>query len=257
MSKDARFTAGAPAVDEKSSTRDLLARAQGGDEGAREHLVEQNLRLVAAIARRFQPVPVEYDDFFQVGCIGLLKAIDRFDLKFDVQFSTYAVPVILGEMRQYARSRHPLGVGRTLRDTARRALQAGEDLTQRLGREPSVTEIAEHLSMEAEEVAMALDGMRPVASLEQPAFPGEDGDSLLGDMLPDSTGQGGRIDVDNLVLKEALRRLTPWERRLVALRFFADQPQTEVARRLGVSQAHVSRTERRILRSFREFVESS
>src|SRR5690625_3653830 len=154
---------GAASADEAQTvTRRLIARAQKGDEDARRRLVEENLGLVAAIARRFQPVPVDYDDFFQVGCIGLLKAIDRFDFRFDVRFSTYAVPVILGEMRQYARSRHPWRVGRTLHDTARKALRIGEALTQSLGREPTVVEIADALAVDAEEVAMALESMRPV-----------------------------------------------------------------------------------------------
>lgn len=234
-------------------TLELIGRAQRGDEDARHQVVEANLALVAYLVRRLRPGPDDFDDLFQVGCIGLLKALKRFDPQFGVRFSTYAVPVILGEMRQHARTRHPVRVGRALQETARRAHAAADTLTQRLGRRPTLREIAHHLQRDVDDVALALAGLRPVASLAEPSG-GTDGDDLTLEarlaahrMADQETNR-----VDNIVLQEALGRLAPWERRLIGLRFFADKSQTEVARLLGVSQAHVSRSERRILARFRD-----
>lgn len=235
-------------------TRELLLRARAGDNEARERLVEDNLRLVASIVRRFQRFPFEYDDLFQVGCVGLLKAIDRFDPEFNVRFSTYAVPVIMGELRQYARSGQALRLGRTLHDLASKVGRTREALTQQFGRQPSVGEIAASLMVDPEDVAMALEAAQPVASLDAPIGSADSEGGVLADVVSGTSGLHDEVgNVDHVALKQALSRLAPWERRLVGLRFFADKSQTEVARLLGVSQAHVSRTEKRIMNTFRGF----
>jgi len=228
----------------------LLARAQAGDPGAREAAVRANLGLVRAAARRLQRPGVEYDDLFQAGCIGLLKAVDGFDPRRGVRFSTYAVPVIIGEMRRWAREQHPVRLPRGLADVRRRALACREALAQRLSREPAVGEIAGELQVSPEDVAEALAAERPVASLDEPP-PGAGADAApLAQRLPADGGEE-RL-VENAALKAALAQLADWERRLILLRFFEGFSQAETARALGVSQPHVSRTERRLLRRFRD-----
>lgn len=231
----------------------LWARVRAGEAEARRRMVEDNLALVTALVRRMGPAPDEYDDCLQVGCIGLLKAVDGFDPGFGVRFSTYAVPVILGELRQFARGRHPMKQGRTLQDKARAAARARDELSQQFGREPTVSEVARKLGVDPEDVVLALEAGRPVASLEAPVGSEKTDAVALGDMLAAASPVPGEAETVNmLLLRQALDRLAPWERRLIGLRYFADKSQTEVARLLGVSQAHVSRTERRILTRFRE-----
>lgn len=234
--------------------RALISRARAGDTAARQELIERNLRLVASVARRFTAGGLEYDDVFQVGCIGLVKAINRFNPDFDVRFSTYAVPVIMGEIRQYVREQHPLRLGRTLHELARRVAATREFLAQKLDRQPTAAEIAAELSVDTEDVVIALEAALPVASLDEPLLSADPDSVVLGDVI--ASAAPFSVNVDNVVLKQALAALEPWERRLILLRFFADKPQTEVARLLGVSQAHVSRSEQRILRRFREFLGS-
>lgn len=242
--------AGAP-----DETRRLIAQAQAGDAAAREELVRANLRLVAAVAQRFRTSGVDLDDLFQVGCIGLIKAIDGFDPAYEVRFSTYAVPVIMGEMRQYLRrQRSPLHLGARLASLQREVAACEERLAARLERQPTVGEIASELNVDAEEVAAAV-AARAVASLDEPLYP-DDGDAVsLGDRL--AGGEDWERLVENVALHAALARLSEWERRLVVLRFFEDKSQDETARALGVSQAHVSRSERRILQFFRETLGSA
>lgn len=254
---DGFFEEEAVVGDDKERSRGLSPSPERSPEEAetRRRLVEDNLALVGALVGRMRPGPDEYDDYFQAGCIGLIKASERFDASFGVRFSTYAVPVILGELRQHARGRHPLKRGRTVYDKARDAARIRDDLTQRLGRNATAAEVAEQLGVDPEEVVLALDALRPVASLEAPVGSGSEDDVTLGQLLaaPAPIPGDGR-SVDNLALQEALERLPEWERRLITLRYFADKSQTEVARLLGVSQAHVSRTERRILSRFRQFL---
>ncbi|MFO7311548.1 MAG: SigB/SigF/SigG family RNA polymerase sigma factor [Bacillota bacterium] len=233
-------------------TRALLARARAGDREARDRLVRANLRLVASVAARFAGRGVEYEDLFQVGCVGLIKAIDRFNVSFDVRFSTYAVPVIMGEIRQFLRSEHPVRLGRSLHELAARVAGCRAELAQRLGRTPTAQEIAAELAVAKEDVVAALEASQPVHSLDAPLV-AEGGDDLrLGDRV--AAPSDGEALVENAALKAAMARLAEWERQLLAMRFLLDLPQTEVARRLGVSQAHVSRTEQRLLRSFREWL---
>lgn len=244
-------TSGILSTDE---VRALLSQIREGDEGARRQLIEANLPLVASIARRFVAGGHEFDDLFQVGCIGLVKAINRFDVSFDVRFSTYAVPVIMGEIRQYVRDQQPIRLGRTLHQLARQVAATRESLAQSLGRQPTVAEIGAQLSIDTETVVMAMEAAQPVASLDEPLRRSDGDTGSLADVVPSPELFG--VAINNVVVKQALDLLEPWERRLILLRFFAEKPQTEVARLLGVSQAHVSRNERRILRRFREFLSS-
>lgn len=245
--EEVRLSGPSPSPDE---VRELLSRARAGDESARERLVRTNLRLVASIANRFHRPGVDWDDLFQVGCIGLVKAIDRFDLNFRVRFSTYAVPVIMGEIRQYLRSQHPVKLGRKLHTMMQQVAACREVLVKRWDRQPTVGEIARELSVDPEEVVAALEAGMPVASLEEPVFRGDGEPIVLGEGIAAADGQDRFIE--NVSLQAALAQLEEWERRLIVLRFFEEKSQTEVARTLGVSQAHVSRTERRILRRFRD-----
>lgn len=228
-------------------TRRLLAKAQAGDAEARDRLVQANLGLVAALAQRFRSSGVDFDDLFQAGCIGLIKAVDGFDLDYDVRFSTYAVPVIMGEMRQYVRRQKPLHLGARLEALQREAAACEERLAARLERSPTVGEIAAEMNVDVVEVAAAV-AARAVASLDEPLYP--DDDVSLAERVAD--GEDWDMVVDNVALHAALQRLSDWERRLVFLRFFEEKSQVETARALGVSQAHVSRSERRILEFFRQ-----
>lgn len=240
-----------PGVLSGEETRALLARAQAGDREARDRLVEANLRLVASVASRFVGRGLEFDDLYQIGCMALVRAIERFDLRYEVRFSTYAVPVIMGEIRQRLRQEHPLRIGRSLQDLAARAAQSRAALTQRLGRPPTAAEIAQDLQVDKEDVVAALDARRTVQSLDE-GLPDAGDELRLGDRL--AAPQDAEGFVDRLALRAAMARLDEWERRLLVLRFFLDLPQTEAARRLGVSQAHVSRTEQRLLRALRQWL---
>lgn len=233
----------------KEETRALLAAAQQGDAEARRQLVEANLRLVASIVQRFRAYGADQDDLFQVGSLGLIKAIDKFDLSFDVAFSTYAVPLIVGEIRHYLRENQPLRIGRALRDLALQAAQARERLTQELGRSPTADEIAAAIGAPREEVVMALDAQQPLASLDQPIDPDDSRSVPLGDAIP------AEPEVDpgeSLALAQILRHLSAEERTIVALRYLQRLPQTEVAALIRRSQAHVSRLEKRIIERLRQ-----
>lgn len=227
------------------------AFTQQGDPEARRRLIEANLRLVHSIVRRFNHRWGDPDDLFQVGCIGLMKAIDGFDPRRGVRFSTYAVPVIIGEIRRHFREQSSIRVSRGLRALGQRVEETQRRLSQELGRSPSVDEIAKRLEIPPEEVAAAQEANRPPESLDQVAA-SPDGEGLsLYDQLGDAAPELARL-VDSLALRQALQALPGWERRLVALRYLQRRSQSETARELGVSQAHVSRAERRILAQLRE-----
>lgn len=229
---------------EMEETRRLIALSQQGDLQARSKLVEENLPLVHNIARRFVERGAEFEDLVQVGCLGLLKAILDFDLNFDVQFSTYAVPKIMGEIRQHLRSAQPMRVARSLKELASDALRAQDCLAQSLGRRPTISEIASELNTSPEEVVCALEAVAPVYSLHSTL--GSDDDSLaLEDVVavPDSH--------EHFMLRQALQKLEPEERRLIILRYFAEKSQSQVAEELGTSQAQISRMEARIMRQLR------
>lgn len=237
--------------------RDLIGKAQSGDKAARDLLVEANLRLVRSLVSRFSATSADSDDLFQLGCIGLLKAVDRFDLSYDVRFSTYAVPLILGEIRRHLRDDGPLRVSRGLKQLAQQARKTQEKLAGDLGREPTVTEIAAALGVPPEELVEALDGARAPASIHQTVHEG-DGDPIY---LLDQLAAGGEARegqwVDHVALRESLSRLDPREQTVILLRFFRDKTQTEVAEILGCSQVQVSRLERRALELIRRYMDAS
>ena len=224
-------------------TKRLLEQARAGDRDAREKLISGNLRLVLSVIQRFAGRGENMDDLFQVGCIGLIKAIDNFDPAHGVYFSTYGVPLISGEVRRYLRDRSPLRVPRSIRDTAYRALQARERLTAEKGREPTAEELAEALELPRQEVVFALDAVCDPVSLYEPIYT-DGGESLcVMDQVRD-TRNTDESWLEQLALGEALEQLTDREKRILALRFFHGRTQMEVADEVGISQAQVSRLEK-------------
>ena len=221
----------------------LLLQAKNGDEKARQQLIEGNLRLVLSVIQRFEKRGESPDDLFQVGCIGLIKAIDNFDISLGVQFSTYAVPMIIGELRRYLRDNNAIRVSRSLRDLAYRALSAKEKLSVSLNREPKIEEIAKELGVAKEEVVNALDAIVDPISLYEPVF-SEGGDSVyVMDQISD-TKNTDESWLQTIAISEAIRNLSPRERNIINLRFFQGKTQMEVAEEIHISQAQVSRLEK-------------
>lgn len=223
--------------------RRLIREAQSGDEAARNRLVEANLRLVLSIVQRYKGRSIDLDDLFQVGCVGLIHAIMKFDLSYPVQFSTYAVPRIIGEIRQHLRADRPFKVGRTLGALGAQVGAARERLTADLERSPTPEEIAKHLGVSREDVLMALEADLQPASLDQPVDLGDGDPIFLKDQLPVEEG----MPVENLALSQILQSLSEEERLLVTLRYLKQMPQTQVAEAIRCSQANVSRMERRVI----------
>lgn len=233
--------------------RDLFQRYQGGQVHARDQLITGNLRLVLSVIQRFNNRGEYVDDLFQVGCIGLMKAIDNFDLGQNVKFSTYAVPMIIGEIRRYLRDNNPIRVSRSLRDIAYKALQVRDGLVSRLSREPTVQEIADELKLPLEEIVFALDAIQEPVSLFEPLYH-DGGDPIyVMDQVSDDKAQDSQW-LEGVSIKEALRRLTERERLILTLRFFEGKTQMEVAEEIGISQAQVSRLEKAALGHMRKFV---
>lgn len=231
--------------------RDLLRKTRAGDEGARQELINGNLRLVLSIVQRFTGRRENLDDLFQVGCIGLVKAVDNFNVEMDVKFSTYAVPMIIGEIRRYLRDNNSIRISRSTRDLAYRALQAREELLSQKEREPTVAEIAERLGEKKETVMHAMEAIADPISLYEPVY-NDNGDALyLMDQLADSSG-GDEAWLENIVLKEAIERLNERERKIINLRFFLNKTQMEIAEEIGISQAQVSRLEKATLEKIRK-----
>ena len=223
--------------------RVLIAQAQSGDNAAREKLISGNLRLVLSVIQKFSGRGESMDDLFQVGCIGLIKAIDCFDLTQNVQFSTYGVPMISGELRRFLRDHGALRVSRSVRDTAYRVLQVKERLTAQLGREPDVDAIAKELGIKRSEVVFALDAICDPVSLYEPVY-SDSGESVC---VMDQIGDTKNTDehwLEQIALGEAMARLSDREKRILSLRFYRGRTQMEVAREIGISQAQVSRLEK-------------
>lgn len=228
----------------------LVARVRQGDRDAREELVQRNLRLVQSVVGRFRRTPVEEDDLFQLGCVGLVKAVDRFDPGRGVAFSTFAVPYITGEILSYLRSDRPVKVGRSTQQRAREALRQGEVLAQELGREPTLAELAERVGVGEEELVEALDAVRAPLSLEAPLGAG-DGEEIRRE---EAVAAPAEDPLDRLALAEGLRKLPEVERRLLELRFFGQQTQVAAGQVLGLSQVAVCRLERRALERLRRAI---
>lgn len=232
-------------------TMDLLRRTKEGDTVARQRLIEGNLRLVLSVIQKFAGRGEAPDDLFQVGCVGLIKAIDNFDTTQGVRFSTYGVPMIIGEVRRYLRDNSAMRVSRSLRDTAYKVLQAREKLMATLQREPSVEEIAKSLDIPREEVVFAMDAIVDPVSLYDPVY--SDGTDTL--CIMDQVRDTANTDqqwTDHLALKEAFSRLNQREQRILSLRFFEGKTQTEVSQEVGISQAQVSRLEKAAITTIRK-----
>lgn len=232
--------------------KQLLAESQAGDAAARDTLVNSNIRLVWSVVQRFMNRGYEADDLFQIGCIGLLKAIDKFDLSYDVKFSTYAVPMIIGEIQRFLRDDGTVKVSRSLKEIAHKVRRKKEELSKTLGRLPTVREVAEALELTPEEVVYAQEANRAPSSIHETVFE-NDGDPItLMDQISDK--EEGRW-FDQLALKEAISKLSEREQLIVYLRYYKDQTQSEVAERLGISQVQVSRLEKKILRTMKDQIE--
>ena len=241
-------TAQLPVLSE-SEKRQLLLQAHAGDAGARERMVEGNLRLVLSVVQRFAQRGENLDDLFQVGCIGLIKAIDNFDPAQPVRFSTYGVPMIIGVIRRFLRDNNALRVSRSLRDTAYRAMQARETLEKQLGREPTMDEIAGEAGLSRREVTAALESVVEPVSLEEPVYT-DGGDAMyLIDQVRDPDGEDSWIS--GLQFRQTVAGLTPREKRIMELRYLRGKTQMEVAQEIGISQAQVSRLEKGALNQFR------
>ncbi len=230
----------------------LFERIQKGDMNAREEFINGNLRLVLSIVGRFASRGENPDDLFQVGCVGLIKAIDNFDIEKSVQFSTYAVPMIIGEIRRYLRDYTSVRVSRSVRDTAYKALQVKERLTNLFGKEPTIEQIAKELEKPKEEIVFALDAICEPVSLFEPVYHDGGESMFIMDQLSDEKNDEAWIE--HIVLKEAMEHLTDKERQILDLRFFRGRTQTEVAEEVGISQAQVSRLEKSAINHMRKYV---
>ncbi len=235
-------------------TEELIRRSQEGDKEAREILIEENMGLIHHVVKRFLGRGVEAEDLFQIGAIGLVKAVDRFDLSFGVRFSTYAVPMIAGEIKRFLRDDSMIKISRSLKELAIRAAKLREQLLMERGEEPGGEELSELPGVEPEELVQAMDGSAEVESLQKIVYQG-DGEGLS---LMDKVEQGKDEEetlLRQLLLEQLLRSLEPKERRLIMLRFFHDRTQTQVAEELGMSQVQVSRLEKKILTALKKRIQ--
>ena len=233
--------------------RTLMARAHDGDAGARHELIQANLRLVLSVIQRFQNRGENMDDLFQVGCIGLMKGLDNFDMSMNVRLSTYCVPMIIGEIRRYLRDNNPVRVSRSMRDTAYRALRARDALSTEGGREPTMAEIAKSIGLPEEDVTVALEAIQDPVSLYDPVYQ-NGGDAIyLVDQLKDD-----RVSEDDWVrdlsINHALSKLQERQQRIIRQRYFQGRTQMEVADEIGISQAQVSRLEKAALQQMRKYI---
>ena len=229
----------------------LIGRSHQGDKEARDTLFEENTGLIYSVAKRFLGRGVDMEDLFQIGSIGLLKAVDHFDLSFDVRFSTYAVPMIAGEIKRYLRDDGLLKVSRSLKENCARIYQLREELERTLDREPTLEELAGECGMSMEELVLAMESGAEVESLHKTIYQGEGNEISLMDKLPEKVN-GQEVLLDRILLEEILGSLDARERRLIYMRYFQEKTQTEIAGELGISQVQVSRLEKRILKNLRE-----
>ncbi|MCR8745344.1 RNA polymerase sporulation sigma factor SigG [Romboutsia lituseburensis] len=232
---------------------ELLLKIKGGDEEARQQFVRGNLRLVLSVIQKFNNRGENIDDLFQIGCIGLIKAIDNFDLSQNVRFSTYAVPMIIGEIRRYLRDNNPIRVSRSLKDIAYKALQVRERLVRSNAKEPTVSEIAKELELPVEDVVMALDAIQDPISLFDPVYQ-DNGDAIfVMDQVQDKKDTDENW-LQEIALKEAIKKLNNREKLVLNLRFYKGRTQIEVADEIGISQAQVSRIEKNALKNMKKYI---
>ena len=235
----------------QESMREMIEKAQAGDKDARRELIQGNLRLVLSVIQRFQNRGDNVDDLFQVGCIGLMKAIDNFDVNQPVRFSTYGVPMIVGEIRRYLRDNSALRVSRSMRDTAYKVLRAREALMAENQREPTVEQLAQYLGIPREEVVFAMDAISDPVSLYEPLYADSGDPVCVMDQVKDEKGTDDSW-LDRIALKDAIARLDPRQQSILALRFCQGKTQMEVSSEIGISQAQVSRLEKTALGSIRK-----
>ena len=229
----------------------LITKSHEGDKEARERLVEENVGLVWCVVKRFCGRGTEAEDLFQIGSIGLLKAIDKFDLSYDVKFSTYAVPMISGEIKRFLRDDGMIKVSRSLKELSYRSIRAREKLTDRLGREPTLEEMSAELGVDKEEIVQAMEAGGEVESLYRPIHQKEGSEIRLLDRLEEKDQREEKI-LDRMVLRQMLETLDSKERQLIYLRYFADKTQADVGKIMGISQVQVSRMEKRIIENLRK-----
>lgn len=229
----------------------LISQAHAGDGQARSQLVKENIGLVWCVVKRFYGRGVDSEDLFQIGCLGLVKAIDRFDLSYDVKFSSYAVPMITGEIRRFLRDDGMIKVSRPLKELSYKAYLKTEEMQEKLGRDPTMEELAENLHVDKEELAMAMEASGEVESIHKPVYQ-KDGDTiLLADRLCDGADTEEKI-LNRIVVRELIDGLRKEERQLIYLRYFANRTQSEVGQVMGISQVQVSRLEKKILQQLRQ-----
>ncbi len=231
----------------------LFEKILKGDEKAREEFIQGNLRLVLSVIQRFNNRGEMVDDLFQVGCIGLIKAIDNFDVTQEVQFSTYAVPMIIGEIRRYLRDNNAIRVSRSLRDLAYKAMQVREQLFNQNNREPSVSEIAKELDVECEDLVMAIDSIQDTVSMFEPIFQDGTDTVCVMDQIKDEQNTDSAWE-QTITINEAMKKLSDREQMIINLRFFEGRTQTEIADEIGISQAQISRLEKNALKHLRKYV---
>jgi RNA polymerase sporulation-specific sigma factor len=232
-----------------NEVKELIKQSQAGDQSARDLIVQKNMRLVWSVVQRFLNRGYEPDDLFQIGCIGLLKSVDKFDLSYDVKFSTYAVPMIIGEIQRFIRDDGTVKVSRSLKELGNKIRKAKDELSKNLGRTPTISEISEFLDISSEDVIMAQEASRSPSSIHETVYE-NDGDPItLLDQIDD--GNEGKW-FDKIALKEAIQELDDRERLIVYLRYYKDQTQSEVATRLSISQVQVSRLEKKILQQMKD-----
>ncbi len=243
-------TSGLKTLPEKEKIR-LLKLARNGDKKAREELINGNLRLILSVIQRFSGRGEAFDDLFQVGCIGLIKSIDNFDISQNVRFSTYAVPMIIGEIRRHLRDNNSIRVSRSMRDTAYRAMQIKEQILASKNKEPTIEEIAQEMGVSKETVVLSLESVVEPISLNEPIFSDGEGDTVyIMDQIGDNDGDVNWLG--EIFLKQAVRKLSIREKNILSLRFLKGNTQTEVARKIGISQAQVSRLEKNAMKKIKE-----
>ena len=233
--------------------QEMLKAIKAGDAEIREKFITGNLRLVLSVIQRFSYRNENPDDLFQVGCIGLIKAIDNFDLSHGVKFSTYAVPMIIGEVRRYLRDNNSIRVSRSLRDIAYKALQAKEHLSTSLGCEPTLERIAREIDVPVEDIVMAIDSIQEPVSLYEPVFHDDEDALYVMDQVQDTKNTDEKW-IENISLAEAMNKLTPREKHILQMRFYEGKTQMEVADEISISQAQVSRLEKNALKSMRKWI---
>jgi RNA polymerase sporulation-specific sigma factor len=245
-------TAKLPLLSDEEKT-ELFEKIKQGDKAAREKFIKGNLRLVLSIIQRFSSSGENIDDLFQIGCIGLMKAIDNFDTTLNVKFSTYAVPMIIGELRRYLRDNNSIRVSRSLRDTAYKAIYTKEAMMKDSDKEPTIEELAEKIGIPAQDIVFALDAIQSPVSLYEPVY-AESGDNLyIMDQISDKKNKEEKW-IEDISLNTAMQRLSQRENRIIKLRYFEGKTQMEVAQEIEISQAQVSRLEKKALRSMKKYL---